>query len=172
AVDSGYHLESTAREPAREHVTMHFIVFDQQHFCHCSPFGAPGSRMLGYGCRCRPRPHIIGWSDIADRAFLNLRPPGCSACTTPGFDKFRWGHVTQGAPQDQAAGFPRSRSILAMRRSISTGLVSYSSHPASIAFSRSPLMAWAVNPITGTLRVLSSDLTRRVASHPSITGRL
>ena len=37
---------------------------------------------------------------------------------------------------------------------------------------RCPLMASAVSPITGTLRVTSSALTRRVACRPSITGRL
>src|ERR1700720_88711 len=41
-----------------------------------------------------------------------------------------------------------------------------------MAFSRSPLMACAVSPITGTLRVASSAFTHRVASHPSMTGRL
>src|SRR6202035_238081 len=41
-----------------------------------------------------------------------------------------------------------------------------------MAFSRSPAMACAVSPITGTLRVASSALTRRVASQPSMTGRL
>src|ERR1700722_15252006 len=33
-------------------------------------------------------------------------------------------------------------------------------------------MACAVSPITGTLRVASSAFTHRVASHPSITGKL
>src|SRR5579863_2385161 len=33
-------------------------------------------------------------------------------------------------------------------------------------------MACAVSPITGTLRVAASALTQRVASHPSMTGRL
>src|SRR6202051_4722732 len=41
-----------------------------------------------------------------------------------------------------------------------------------MAFSRSPLMACAVSPITGTLLVATSALTRRVASQPSMTGKL
>src|SRR5207244_1137749 len=47
--------------------------------------------------------------------------------------------------------------IFASRRGRSTGFVSYSSAPASRAFSRSPDMAWAVRAMTGMAFVLSSD---------------
>src|SRR5690606_12746834 len=62
--------------------------------------------------------------------------------------------------------------ILARRLGILTGLASYSSQPASSAFSRSPGMAWAERAMIGMVRVSSAALRRRVASQPSSTGRL
>jgi hypothetical protein len=53
-------------------------------------------------------------------------------------------------------------SILVSSRLNSTGLVSKSSQPASIALSRSPDMAWAVNAITGMDRVSGAAFRRRV----------
>ena len=70
------------------------------------------------------------------------------------------------------ACFCKSVSILASSREISTGLVSKSSQPAAIHFSRSPAMACAVSAITGIDFVSGAILRRRVASHPSNTGRL
>src|SRR6266513_3568912 len=68
--------------------------------------------------------------------------------------------------------FCKSISILPSSREISTGLVSKSSQPASMHFSRSPVMARAVSAITGIDFVSGAILSRRVASHPSNTGRL
>src|SRR5450759_4758442 len=69
-------------------------------------------------------------------------------------------------------GRTRRASIFSSRRGISIGLVSYSSHPALMAFSRSPDMACAVSAMTGICAVILAALTRRVASQPSITGKL
>jgi hypothetical protein len=61
---------------------------------------------------------------------------------------------------------------LPISRSISTGLVSKSSHPASRAFASSPVMAWAVSAMIGMVRVPGAAFSWRAASHPSSTGRL
>src|SRR2546428_5466722 len=70
------------------------------------------------------------------------------------------------------ACFCKSVSILPSSREISTGLVSKSSQPAAIHFSRSPLMACAVSAITGIDFVSGAIFSCRVASHPSSPGRL
>src|SRR5437773_2931126 len=70
------------------------------------------------------------------------------------------------------ACFCKSVLILPSSREISTGLVSKSSQPTAIHFSRSPLMAWAVSAITGIDFVSGAIFNTRVASHPSSTGRL
>ena len=62
--------------------------------------------------------------------------------------------------------------IFATRRGKSTGLVSYSSQPASRAACSSPDMAWAVRAMTGIARVPGSAFSRRVTSQPSRSGRL
>src|SRR4029077_4214042 len=58
--------------------------------------------------------------------------------------------------------------ILPSSRGSSTGLGSKSSQPAAIAFSLSPLRAFAVRATTGMCLVAGSALIRRVASQPSI----
>src|SRR6185369_2118547 len=70
------------------------------------------------------------------------------------------------------AARPSSASIFSSSRARSTGLVSKSSQPAAIAFSRSPDIACAVSAITGIARVSGAPLIWRVASHPSSPGRL
>src|SRR5262249_30052037 len=65
-----------------------------------------------------------------------------------------------------------SARILPSSRGSSTGLVSRSPPPAGSAFSRSPAMAFAVSAITGMCWVAGSALIRRVASSPSILGRV
>src|SRR6266545_6407572 len=82
--------------------------------------------------------------------------------------------MSEGAgPRGHGPALPLRRpSIFASRRSRSTGLVSKSSQPAPMAFSRSPDMAWAVSAITGMPRVSGAALSCRVASHPSRPGRL
>src|SRR5215813_12400013 len=56
------------------------------------------------------------------------------------------------------AARPSSASIFSTSRPKSTGLVSKSSQPAPMAFSRSPAMAWAVSAITGMARVSGAAL--------------
>ena len=65
-----------------------------------------------------------------------------------------------------------SARILPSSRGSSTGLVSKSSQPAASAFSLSPLMAFAVRAMIGMRLVAGSALIRRVASPPSISGRV
>src|SRR5215470_6832069 len=67
---------------------------------------------------------------------------------------------------------PSSASIFSTSRVKSTGLVSKSSQPAPMAFSRSPDIACAVSAITGIRCVSGAALIRRVASQPSSPGRL
>src|SRR5262249_3031037 len=77
-----------------------------------------------------------------------------------------------GVAHDDPCSGGTSARILPMSRSSSTGLVSKSSQPAASAFSRSPAIAFAVSAITGMRLVAASALIRRVASSPSIPGRL
>src|SRR5687767_6726173 len=63
-----------------------------------------------------------------------------------------------------------SEAILSISGSKRTGLVSKSSPPAARARSRSLVMAWALSTMMGMCCVNASALSRRVASHPSITG--
>src|SRR5262245_44411506 len=56
------------------------------------------------------------------------------------------------------AARPSSASIFSTSRAKSTGLVSKSSQPAPMAFSRSPAMACAVSAITGMARVSGAAL--------------
>src|SRR5262245_39250386 len=56
-------------------------------------------------------------------------------------------------------------------RSKSTRVVSNSSHPAASAFSRAPDIACAVSAMIGIALVAGLAFSRRVASHPSTTGR-
>src|SRR5262245_11366674 len=65
-----------------------------------------------------------------------------------------------------------SARILPSSRDSSTGLVSKSSQPAASAFSLSPDIALAVRAMTGMRWVAGSALIRRVASSPSMLGRV
>src|SRR5262249_59421440 len=62
------------------------------------------------------------------------------------------------------AARPSSASIFSTSRAKSTGLVSKSSQPAPMAFSRSPAMACAANALTGMAPLSASALISPVAS--------
>ena len=50
SVDGEYHLIAPADEPARQHVPIHLVIFDQQNFRHRAPFNA--------GCQHDRRRHV------------------------------------------------------------------------------------------------------------------
>src|SRR5262249_31867767 len=75
-----------------------------------------------------------------------------------------------GAHDPRPAGV--SARILPSSRCSSPGLVPKSSQPAASAFSLSLAIAFAVRAITGMRLVAGSALIRRVASWPSILGRV
>ena len=70
------------------------------------------------------------------------------------------------------AGGVSKCSILPTRRLRSMGLVSKSLAPAWRAVFSSSARAWAVSAMMGMVAVSGSAFSQRMASQPSITGRL
>jgi hypothetical protein len=109
-------------------------------------------------------------SGTGPRSGISARPGAAGGVVDPNVLNGEGSGVGErGAPDGAGSDGRTSASILSSSRAISTGLISYSSHPPSSALGRS--IAWSPSAMTGIDRVRSDALMRRVAAQPSRTGR-